>query len=421
MKIGIDEIEVMSPAGSFESLAAAIGAGAGSVYFGAGRLNMRARSSNNFTIEDLRKIAATCIGNGVKSYLTVNTVIYDHEVDEMKEVVLAAKESGVSAIIASDMSVINFARENDVEVHISTQLNVSNFEAVKFYSKFADVIVLARELSLDKVKFITEKIREENIIGPYGNQVKIEVFVHGALCMAVSGKCYMSLHENNHSANRGECLQTCRKPYIVTEKNSGNQLEIDNEYIMSPKDLNTIKFLDKVIESGARVLKIEGRGRSPEYVYKVTKCYKKAAKAIADGTFSIEFASGLEEELAKVFNRGFWDGYYLGRRLGEWSDKHGSKSAERKIYLGKVRKFYSNLGVAVVRMESHDLRLGDKIIFIGPTSGVVESVANEIRIDDNSVQYSQKGDLISLSLTNKVRPSDKLYKLVGADDLTEQR
>ena len=348
----------MAPVGSYESLMTAINAGANSVYFGVEQLNMRSKSSNNFTLDDLRNIASICYENGVKSYLTLNTVMYDHDLSMMRKVIDAAKTSEVSAIIASDMAAISYARANDVEVHISTQLNVSNYEALKFYAQFADVVVLARELNMTQVKNIHKQIIAEDLRGPYGEPVKIEMFVHGALCMAISGKCYMSLHENNASANRGACQQTCRKAYVVTEKETGNQLEIDHEYIMSPKDLCTIGFLDKVIGAGVRVLKIEGRARSAEYVKRVVETYNEAVNAILDGTYSKDKIDQWESRLSEVFNRGFWDGYYLGRKMGEWSKVYGSKATKRKVYVGKVTNYFGKLNVAEVQIEASELHKG---------------------------------------------------------------
>jgi U32 family peptidase len=409
------DIEIMAPVGSYESLMAAIHAGANSVYFGVEQLNMRSKSSNNFTIDDLRNIASICHQNGVKSYLTLNTVMYDHDLSVMRRVIDAAKASEVSAIIASDMAAIAYARANNVEVHISTQLNVSNYEALKFYAQFADVVVLARELNMTQVKNIHRQIIEDNLRGPYGELVKIEMFVHGALCMAISGKCYMSLHENNASANRGACQQTCRKAYVVTEKETGNQLEIDHEYVMSPKDLCTIGFLDKVIGAGVRVLKIEGRARSGEYVKRVVETYNEAVNAILDGTYSKDKIDAWESRLSEVFNRGFWDGYYLGRTMGEWSKVYGSKATKRKVYVGKVTNYFGKLSVAEVQVEAAELHKGDSIVVMGPTTGVVEDVAREIRVDLVETEMANKGALCSLPIA-KVRRGDKLYKMVDVDD-----
>ncbi len=409
------DIEIMAPVGSYESLMTAINAGANSVYFGVEQLNMRSKSSNNFTLDDLRNIASICYENGVKSYLTLNTVMYDHDLSMMRKVIDAAKTSEVSAIIASDMAAISYARANDVEVHISTQLNVSNYEALKFYAQFADVVVLARELNMTQVKNIHKQIIAEDLRGPYGEPVKIEMFVHGALCMAISGKCYMSLHENNASANRGACQQTCRKAYVVTEKETGNQLEIDHEYIMSPKDLCTIGFLDKVIGAGVRVLKIEGRARSAEYVKRVVETYNEAVNAILDGTYSKDKIDQWESRLSEVFNRGFWDGYYLGRKMGEWSKVYGSKATKRKVYVGKVTNYFGKLNVAEVQIEAAELHKGDSIVVMGPTTGVVEDVVKEIRVDLEETEKANKGVLCSLPI-DKVRRGDKLYKMVNVEE-----
>ncbi|HKJ45571.1 MAG TPA: peptidase U32 family protein [Balneolales bacterium] len=407
-----NNIEIMAPAGSFASLRAAIQGGADSVYFGVEQLNMRAKSTNNFTLDDLPEIVKICSENYIKSYLTVNTIIYDHDLKLMRRVVDTAKGSGVTALIASDQGVINYANTVGVAVHISTQLNVSNIETLKFYAHFADVVVLARELSLRQVASITRAIENEQIKGPSGELMRIEIFAHGALCMAVSGKCYLSLHEQNASANRGACMQPCRKSYIVTEKESGNELEIDNEYIMSPKDLRTISFLDKILESGVRVLKLEGRARSPEYVKTVTQCYREAANACQDGTYTIEKIKRWEERLSNVYNRGFWDGYYLGRKLGEWSDSYGSSAKKRKIFLAKGSNYFSQINVGEFNMQSGDLRIGDDIVVIGPTTGVIEATINELRVDDKPVDTVKKGEIFSTPIEGPIRKSDKLYKLV---------
>ena len=405
----------MAPVGSYESLMAAIHAGANSVYFGVEQLNMRSKSSNNFTLDDLHNIASICYENGVKSYLTLNTVMYDHDLVMMRKIVDAAKASHVSAVIASDMAAISYARANDVEVHISTQLNVSNYEALKYYAQLADVVVLARELNMTQVKNIARQIEQDDLRGPYGERVKIEMFVHGALCMAISGKCYMSLHENNASANRGACQQTCRKSYVVTEKETGHQLEIDNEYIMSPKDLCTIGFLDKVIAAGVRVLKIEGRARSGEYVKRVVETYNEAVNAIIDGSFTREKADGWEKRLSEVFNRGFWDGYYLGRKMGEWSKAYGSKATKRKVYVGKVTNYFANIGVAEVLVEAAELHQGESVVVLGPTTGVVEATVGEIRVDLKPAEMAPKGVLCSIPIA-KVRRADKLYKMVDVEE-----
>ncbi len=415
------QIDLMAPAGSYESLMAAISAGANSVYFGIEQLNMRSRSSANFTTEDLQKIVAICRENGVRTYLTVNTVIYDSDLGMMKKVIDSAYENGVTAIIASDIAAIEYARSIGQEVHISTQQNVSNIEAVRFFSRYADVVVLARELTLEQTGEITRLIREENIRGPKGEPVEIEIFAHGALCMAVSGKCYMSLHQYNYSANRGACLQSCRRKYIVTDKETGDELEIDNEYIMSPKDLCTIGFIDKIIDAGVSVLKIEGRGRSPEYVKVVVECYNEAINAALEGSYRPEAVAGWKERLATVFNRGFWDGYYLGARLGEWSGNYGSKATKRKIFVASVMNYFNRIKVADFQMMCHDLNVGDEIMIIGPTTGVVESKVEEIRLDDESIGKAVQGDRISIPLAGKVRTNDKVYKVVERDACPDQK
>ena len=405
------DIEIMSPVGSMESLMAAIQGGAGSVYFGIGKLNMRSRSSKNFTIDDLREITRICDEHGVRSYITLNTVIYDDEIDEMKHIIDTAKDCGVSAIIASDQSVIAYARQAGVEVHMSTQTNITNIEAVKFYAAFADVMVTARELSLDKVKAITSAIDKENITGPGGEKIRIEIFVHGALCMAVSGKCYLSLDNMNFSANRGACMQLCRRSYIVTDKDTGMELEVDNEYIMSPKDLKTIDFLDKILDAGVTVLKIEGRGRSPEYVKTVTECYKEAVEAYVEGSFSREKVDGWTERLSKVYNRGFWDGYYLGRELGEWSEQYGSQATKKKIYVGKINNYFSKIGVAEILVEATPLNKGEEYYIIGPTTGVVEGRIEELRVDDKEVDTAAQGEVCSIPVAEFLRRADKIYKI----------
>ncbi len=409
-----DEIEIMAPAGSYESLMAAIQGGADSVYFGVGQLNMRAASSVNFTLDDLRNIVSICNENNIKSYLTLNVVVYDNETEESHRIIDAAAAAGVSAVIASDMSVINYAFNAGMEVHLSTQLNITNIDALKFYSSWADVVVLARELSLDQVKHISDQISGRNILGPRGKPVRIEMFVHGALCMAISGKCYLSLHENNMSANRGQCHQTCRKAYIVTEKESGYQLAIDNEYIMSPKDLCTIGFTDKLIESGVKVFKIEGRARSPEYVKIVASCYDEAVKAVIDGTYGQEKIEVWKSRLASVFNRGFWDGYYLGQKLGEWNSRYGSSATRKKVYLGKVTNFFSRLNVAEVKLENGEMERGETILITGPTTGVIELSVGEIRVDLKETEKAGKGELCSIRVPDIVRRSDKIYKWVDA-------
>ncbi len=408
----IQDFEIMSPVGSYDSLAAAIQGKADSVYFGIEGLNMRAKSSNNFTMDDMRNIAGICRENGIKSYLTVNTIIYDNDLTLMSQIVNAAKDAGVSAIIASDVSVMVYARSIGVEVHLSTQLNITNTEALKFYSQFADVVVLARELNLDQVSSIYNAILEQQIKGPGGELIRIEMFSHGALCMAVSGKCYLSLHEKDLSANRGACNQICRRGYIVKDKESEIELEIDNEYIMSPKDLKTIHFMNKMMDAGVRVFKIEGRARGPEYVRVVTECYKEAVNAYCEGTFTEEKVKNWDMRLKSVFNRGFWDGYYLGQRLGEWSMNYGSEATRKKVYIGKGIKYFSNLGVAEFLMETQSLRVGDEILVTGPTTGAFFQTVEEIRVDLKPVEVTVKGEKFSIKTAGKIRPSDKLFKLV---------
>lgn len=410
-----EDIEIMSPVGSYESLMGAIQGGANSVYFGVGELNMRSRSANNFTIDDLRNIVAIAQENNLRTYLTLNTIIYNEELDYMRKVVDAAKESNITAIIASDMAVIAYAREKNVEVHLSTQCNVTNTEAVKFYSQFADVIVTAREVSLEKVKQITTFIKENNIKGPSGRLVQIECFVHGALCMAVSGKCYISLDNANKSANKGACLQYCRRPYKVTDIDGGTELVVDNQYIMSPKDLKTIDFLDKVLDAGVRVLKIEGRGRSAEYVKTVTKTYKQAVKAYFDGEFTQENKDKWNKELSKVYNRGFWDGYYLGQTIGEWTEKYGSRATKVKEFIGTITNYFKDINVAEVRLETGELTIGDDIIILGKTTGVYEDTIKEIRVDLLSVEKAVKGDMFSIPTHEIIRRGDKLYKIKDAE------
>ena len=408
----INDFEIMAPVGSRESLQAAIQAGAGSVYFGIGRLNMRAHSANTFTVDDLREIAATCASHGIKTYLTVNTVIYDGDMADMREIVNAAKEAGISAVIASDMAVIMYCRSVGMEVHLSTQLNISNIEALKFYAQFADVAVLARELNLDQVAAIHKQIDEQNVCGPSGERIRIEMFCHGALCMAVSGKCYLSLDNAGRSANRGECMQLCRRSYLVTDTETGTQLEIDNKYIMSPKDLKTVRFIDRMMRSGVRVFKIEGRARGPEYVYTVVQCYKEAITSVLEGTFTDEKKDRWDERLATVFNRGFWDGYYQGQLLGEWNKNYGSNATERKVYVGKGVKYFSKLGVAEFTCEAAEFSVGDKMLITGPTTGVMYVTVEEIHDDTHSVTTAQKGTRVAFKVPDKVRPSDKLFKIV---------
>jgi len=409
-----NEIEIMAPVGSYESLQAAIQGGADAVYFGIDQLNMRAGSTNNFTMNDLPEIVSICSKNGLKTYLTVNIVVYDRELKQMQELIESAVKCGITAIIASDMAAISYCRKAGAEVHLSTQVNVTNIEAVEFYAQFADVIVLARELNLDQVRVIYDSIRAKNITGPSGSLIKLEMFIHGALCMAVSGKCYLSLHESNTSANRGTCHQTCRKSYIVKEKESGNELEIDNEYIMSPKDLCTIGFLNKIIDSGVRVMKIEGRARPAEYVRTVTECYNEAISAIIEGSYSEENINKWRERLSAVFNRGFWNGYYLGQRLGEWSSRYGSSATRTKVYLGKVTNFFTKLNVGEIKLENGDLKIGDSILITGPTTGALEYTIEEIRVDLRQVDVAKKGELCSIPSPEYLRRSDKVYLLIDS-------
>lgn len=403
------DFEIMAPVGSRESLAAAIKAGTDAIYFGIEGLNMRSRSSSNFNLEDLKQIVKECQENNVKTYLTVNTIIYDNDIEYMHSIIKTAKENGITAVIATDISTILFARSIDMEVHISTQANISNIEAVEFYSQYADVMVLARELNLDQVKSIHEEIVKRNIKGPAGDLVRLEMFCHGALCMAVSGKCYMSLHEMNSSANRGACNQICRRAYKVTDLETNEELVVDNKYIMSPKDLKTLHFLDKMVEAGVSVFKIEGRARGPEYVYETVKSYSEALESISDGTFGEEKIKEWEERLTQVFNRGFWNGYYLGQRLGEWSKKYGSSATRVKVYIAKTIRYFSKLGVGEFRMESGELHPGDEVIITGPTTGVLIFKAEELRLDLSPVEKVKKGDLFSMPVPEKVRPSDRLY------------
>lgn len=408
------KLELMAPAGSFESLQAAIQNGADSVYFGVDQLNMRARATMNFTLEDLPEIAKRCSEKGVKTYLTLNTIVYDHDLSLIKRVVDQAKEAGITAIIASDQAVVNYAFSVKMPVHASTQLNITNIETVKFYAFFCDVMVLSRELSLRQVKQICDQIEKEQIKGPSGELVKIEIFGHGALCMAVSGKCYLSLHTQNSSANRGACIQNCRRKYKVIDLEDGHELEIDNEYIMSPQDLCTIDFLDQVIETGITVLKIEGRGRAPEYVAKVTKSYREAIDSVYDNTYTQEKIDGWISELEKVFNRGFWSGYYLGQKLGEWTNQSGSSATQKKVYIGKAMHYYTKAGVADFKIEAQSVKVGDPIFIIGPTTGVIESTIEEIRVDDKIVEEAKRGETCSIKVPEYVRLSDKLYKVVSA-------
>ena len=404
--------EIMAPAGSRESLAAALKAGADSVYFGIEALNMRAHSASRFTIDDLREIAATCNAQGVKSYLTVNTIIYDEDLELMRRICDATKEAGISAVIAADVAVLAYCHEIGQEVHLSTQLNISNAEALKFYARYADVVVLARELNLTQVKKIHEAIEQEHICGPAGEPVRIEMFCHGALCMAVSGKCYLSLDNLGHSANRGECVQICRRSYTVTDTETGNQLEIDNKYIMSPKDLKTVRFIDRMMEAGVRVFKIEGRARGPEYVATVVGCYQEAIQSVLDGTFTEEKKDGWDARLARVFNRGFWDGYYQGQTLGEWTTNYGSAATEKKVYVGKAIKYFSKLGVGEFQIEAADMSVGDRLLVTGSTTGALFMDLEEVRYDLKPVETVGKGMRVSFKVPEKIRPNDKLYKLV---------
>lgn len=406
------DIEIMAPVGSYESLAAAIQAGANSIYFGVENLNMRSHSANNFTIGDLHRIVGICKEHGLKSYLTVNTIIYDSELDLMRSIVDAAAEAKLTAIIASDLSVLQYARSKGVEVHASTQLNITNIEAVRFFAQFCDVVVTARELNLDQVAAIARAISEQNIRGPKGELVQIEVFAHGALCMAVSGKCYLSLHQYGRSANRGQCFQPCRRGYEVTDCETGQQLLIDDKYIMSPKDLCTLPFLDRVLRAGVRVLKIEGRARGAEYVKTVVESYRRAIDAICNGTFSQQIIDEQVNRLKTVFNRGFWDGYYLGRRLGEWSGVYGSKATKRKEYVGRCTNFFTKLNVAEITLESGALHTGDQLLIMGETTGVYEHTISEMRVDLKPVGEAVKGQALSIAVTGIVRRGDRVYKLV---------
>ena len=412
MNENIQDFEIMAPVGSRESLMAAIQAGADSVYFGIGQLNMRSHSANHFTIDDLHEIAQMCQEHGIKTYLTVNTIIYDDDIETMRMIVDAAKAARITAVIASDVVVMAYCNKVGVEVHLSTQLNISNVEALKFYAQFADVVVLARELNMDQVAAIYQQIQDQQIKGPKGELVRIEMFCHGALCMAVSGKCYMSLHDANRSANRGGCVQICRRSYTVTDNETGTELEIDNKYIMSPKDLKTVRFIDRMMKSGVRVFKIEGRARGPEYVYTVVSCYKEAIRSVLDGTFTEEKKDLWDERLATVFNRGFWDGYYQGQALGEWNRHYGSAATEKKVLIGKVLKYFSKLGVAEIAVEAAPFSQGDKLLITGNTTGVMYLDADEIRYELRPVEQAQQGWRVSIPVSGKVRPNDKLFKLV---------
>ena len=412
MEQKLSDFEIMAPVGSRESLAAAIQSGADSIYFGIEKLNMRAHSASTFTITDLQEIAEICNQHGIKSYLTVNTIIYDEDIPLMHEIVNAAKKAGISAVIASDVAVMTYCRQVKQEVHLSTQLNISNIEALRFYAQFADVVVLARELNMDQVTEIHRQAVEQQICGPSGNPIRIEMFCHGALCMAISGKCYMSLDAANRSANRGECVQICRRSYTLTDTETGHQIEVDRQYLMSPKDLKTVRFIDRMMKAGVRVFKIEGRARGPEYVYTVVKCYKEAIQSVLDGTFTKEKKDQWDERLARVFNRGFWDGYYQGQQMGEWNKEYGSCATERKVYVGRGQKYFSKLGVAEFSVEATTFQVGDKLLITGPTTGVMYITADEIHDDHGPVQVAQQGTRVSVAVPDKVRPSDKLFKLV---------
>lgn len=407
----MSEYEVMAPVGSRDSLAAAIQAGADSIYFGVGQLNMRSHSANHFDLDDLDYIVATCQEHGIKTYLTVNTIIYDEDMEAMHTIIDAAVKAGVTAVIASDVAVMTYCREKGMEVHLSTQLNISNVEALKFYSQFADVSVLARELNMTQVGHIHDEIVRQNICGPSGQPIRIEMFCHGALCMAVSGKCYMSLHAANRSANRGECIQVCRRSYTATDNETGYQLDIDNKYIMSPKDLKTIRFIDKMMQAGVRVFKIEGRARGPEYVYTVVSCYKEAIQSVLDGTFTEEKKADWDERLATVFNRGFWDGYYQGQTMGEWNKKYGSLATEKKVLIGKVTKFFSRLSVGEIAVQANTFHKGDKLLITGPTTGAMYLHATEIHDDNGTIEEAQQGTKVSVPVPGKVRPNDKVFRI----------
>ena len=405
------DYEIMAPVGSRDSLAAAIQAGADSVYFGVGQLNMRSHSANHFDLNDLDYIVSTCREHGIKTYLTVNTIIYDEDVETMHTIVDAAVEAGVSAVIASDVAVMTYCREKGMEVHLSTQLNISNVEALEFYSRFADVSVLARELNMKQVGHIHDEILRRGICGPSGQPVRIEMFCHGALCMAVSGKCYMSLHAVNRSANRGQCVQICRRSYTVTDNETANQLEIDNKYIMSPKDLKTIRFIDKMMEAGVRVFKIEGRARGPEYVYTVVSCYKEAIRSVLDGTFTEEKKAAWDERLATVFNRGFWDGYYQGQTMGEWNDQYGSLATEKKTLVGMVNKYFSKLSVGEIAVQASTFKKGDRLLITGPTTGAMYLDATEIHDDHGPIDETVQHTYVSVPVPGKVRPHDKVFRI----------
>ena len=412
----IKEYEIMAPVGSRESLMAAIQAGADSVYFGIGQLNMRSHSANHFTIDDLHEIAEICQAHETKTYLTVNTIIYDEDIQVMQQICDAALAAHISAVIACDVAVMNYCNRIGLEVHLSTQLNISNIEALKFYAQFADVVVLARELKMEQVAYIYQQIQEQDIRGPKGELIRIEMFCHGALCMAVSGKCYMSLADANRSANRGECIQICRRSYILTDAETGNEIEVDNKYLMSPKDLKTVRFINRLMESGVRVFKIEGRARGPEYVYTVVKAYKEAIASVLDGSFTEEKKDEWDRQLATVFNRGFWDGYYQGQKLGEWNKNYGSNATEKKVLVGKVIKYFSKLSVAEVAVEATTFSVGDKLLITGPTTGALWLNAEEIRYDLKPVDTAYQKQRVSIPVPEKVRPGDKLFKLISMED-----
>ena len=420
MDYKLKDFEIMAPVGSRESLAAAIQAGADSIYFGIESLNMRAHSASTFTIDDLKEMAETCEEHGIKSYLTVNTIIYDEDIELMHRIVDAAKAARISAVIACDVAVMNYCNSIGQEVHLSTQLNISNAEALKFYARFADVVVLARELNLKQVKTIYDTIQREQIRGPKGELIRIEMFCHGALCMAISGKCYLSLHNLNASANRGACMQVCRRAYTVKDRESEIELDVDNKYIMSPKDLKTIHFMDEMIEAGVRVFKIEGRARGPEYVRTVVECYKEAIQSYLDGTFTEEKKQDWDERLKRVFNRGFWNGYYLGQRLGEWSKNYGSEATERKVFVGSGVRYFSKIGVAEFVVEAAEMKVGDKLLITGPTTGALFLTLDEARVDLKPVDVVHKGEHVSFKVSEKVRPSDRLYKLVSPEELKKK-
>lgn len=406
------EIDLLVPAGSFESLIAGIQAGANAIYFGVEQLNMRSRSSNNFTVEDLSKISKICKKNKVKSYLTLNTLVYDYDISLMKTIIDAAKKNEIDAIIVSDQSVFNYSKKVGMKTHVSTQANISNIESVEFYSAYADAVVLARELSLMQVAAITKEIKRRDIKGPSGQLIQVEIFAHGALCMAISGKCYMSLHSNFASANRGACIQNCRKSYVVIDKEDGVEFEVDNEYIMSAKDLCTIEFLDQIIDAGVSIVKIEGRGRSADYVSTVVACYREAIDACLAGEYSSKLFAGWKKRLSTVFNRGFWDGYYLGRTMGEWNNEYGSKATKQKVFIGKGLKYFKEISVGEFKMESHSLSVGDEVLITGPTTGVMQFIVDELRIDEKNAQKVKKGQVFSIVVNDRIRPSDKIYKLI---------